>query len=190
MARDRDRRLNKARGATHRLGSLQNPLDFMAEDHMREREVCTLIDRIVEGEPVDSKDIAIMRAFLIDDLPQHLADEECDLFPLMLERCDPDEEIDKMITRLQADHRHAIGDSQAIAALIVANADRKKTLSDTVFAKMSDFATHARRHLILENAILLPLARARLTKTDLETMRAHMLERRGQATEQVAGHAG
>lgn len=190
MARDRDRRLNTARSATHRLGTLENPLDFMAEDHLREREVCTLIDRMVEGEPVDHEDIAMMRTFLIDDLPKHLADEESDLFPLMLERCDPDEEIDKMITRLQADHRHAIGDSPAIAALIVAQADRKKPLSDTDCAKMSDFATHARRHLILENAILLPLARARLTKADLEKMRAHMLERRGQATEQGAEHAG
>lgn len=174
MARDRDRRLNTARSATHRLGTLENPLDFMAEDHLREREVCTLIDRMVEGEPVDHEDIAMMRTFLIDDLPKHLADEE----------------IDKMITRLQADHRHAIGDSPAIAALIVAQADRKKPLSETDCAKMSDFATHARRHLILENAILLPLARARLTKADLEKMRAHMLERRGQATEQGAEHAG
>jgi hemerythrin-like domain-containing protein len=43
---------------------------------------------------------------------------------------------------------------------------------------MMDFAHHARRHLILENAVILPIARARLTEADLNAMKRHMLERR------------
>lgn len=43
---------------------------------------------------------------------------------------------------------------------------------------MAVFAHHARRHFTLENAAILPIARARLTAEDLRTMKMHMLERR------------
>ena len=41
------------------------------------------------------------------------------------------------------------------------------------------FAGHVRRHLVAENAILLPIVRARLTRADLATLSAHMRARRG-----------
>lgn len=189
MTRDTGRLQNKARGKIADLNLLENPLDFIAEDHMQEREVCALIDNVAREHPVDSEDIARVLSFLIEDLPQHLADEEIDLFPMMQERCDPEEEIDKVISRLQADHAHAIGDSPAIAALLDETANGERQLTETDRKKLTEFASQARRHLILENAIVLPLARARLTSADLATMRTHMLERRGQTIERKATHA-
>ena len=121
----------------------------------------------------------MMVAFLNEQLPQHLADEEIDLFPLMLKRCEPEEEIDKVIDKLESDHGHALADAPAIAALIEAYQTDVSEFSTKAYVQMTEFAHHARRHRNLENAIILPIARARLTQADLEIMKLHMLERRG-----------
>lgn len=179
MTKDRERLLTTARGGKAGTGPFENPLDFIVEDHMREREVCALIDNLVAARPIKHAERQRILSFLTEDLPQHLADEEIDLFPLMLERCDPEEEIKSVIDKLESDHAHAFADAPAIAALIAAWKPDDAALSATDCAQLAEFASHARRHLILENAIILPIARARLTREDLKTMREHMLERRG-----------
>lgn len=179
MTQGSERLLTPARGAKAKTGRFENPLDFIAEDHMREREVCALIDKLVAAFSIKSAERQMILTFLTEQLPQHLADEEIDLFPLMLERCDPEEEIKELIEKLESDHGHALADAPAIAALIEAKKLGDAAFSETACAQMTDFASQARRHLILENAIILPIARARLTKGDLETISDHMRERRG-----------
>lgn len=179
MTTESERHSTAARGATTPNSPLENPLDFIAEDHMREREVCALVDKLVSARPIKAKEKQMILSFLTDRLPQHLADEEIDLFPLMLKRCDPEEDIRSVIDKLESDHLHAIADAPAIAALIEASRPEETPFSEVSRAQMADFAKHARRHLIVENAIILPIARARLTKEDLKTMRSHMLQRRG-----------
>lgn len=179
MTKDSKQQIGTTRGGKAKSGLLKNPLDFIVEDHMREREVCVLIDRLVAALPVQSDERQMMLSFLKDQLPQHLADEEIDLFPLMLKRCDPEEEIETVIGKLVADHVHAVSDAPAMAALIEAKEADTAAFSDSACAFMTEFSKHARRHLIVENAIILPIARAHLTKDDLITMRSHMLERRG-----------
>ena len=44
---------------------------------------------------------------------------------------------------------------------------------------LTEFASQTRRHLIVENAIILPIARARLDTDDLDALRLGMLRRRG-----------
>lgn len=171
-----------ARGEVADPGRIGHPLDFIAEDHMREREICTLIDRIVDQAPIPPCDRDRLVLFLSDQLPRHLEDEETDLFPMMLRRCDPEDEIHKVIDRLTADHGHAHADAPAMLALIQAGA---AGLTRDARRRLADFARHSRRHLVLENAIILPIARARLTATDLRRMKRHMLERRGLA---ASGH--
>ena len=179
MGTDSEGLPNGPRGASAGVGKLVNPLDFIAEDHMREREVCAVIDRIVASAPVEGAELEQVLEFLEIQLPQHLADEEIDLFPLMLERCEPEDEIDKVIDKLQSDHGHAIADGPAIVAIIQGFDKERPNPSQSDCQQMARFADHARRHLILENAVILPIARARLTEEDLNTMKKHMLERRG-----------
>lgn len=174
-----ERRRSATRGETACVENWCNPLDFIAEDHMREREVCALIDRGVASTSMEGAELEQVLTFLEAHLPQHLADEDVDLFPLMLKRCEPEDEIDKVIDKLQSDHDHAIADAPAIVAIIRGCGNRRSKLSHSDCRQMADFAHHARRHLILENAVVLPIARARLTEEDLNIMKRHMLERRG-----------
>lgn len=157
----------------------KSPLDFFAEVHMRERKVCAIIDRIAASRHPESSDREQVISFLNTQLLQHIADEEVDLFPFMLDRCDPEDEIQNVIEKLRCDHRYAVVDTPNLLALLEDESAFRVGYSDEASVEMLGFAAHARRHLILENAILLPIARLRLTPSDLKKMKQHMLERRG-----------
>mgnify|MGYP001270051647 CR=1 FL=1 len=158
---------------------LGNPLDFLHGDHMREREICVMLDRIAAAESPDPDAAAHAAGFLAEELPLHFADEEEDLFPLLRQRCEPEDDIERALARLSADHVHAGAETPDLVRLLrlVAEGDAGLTPEDR--SLLTRYASHARRHLILENAIVLPLARARLTRRDLDRMRMAMLHRRG-----------
>lgn len=158
---------------------LGRPLDFIAQDHYRERTICSVLDHIALPDASMPEVLDGVLNFLSLELPLHLMDEECDLFPLMRRRCPPEDEINAVIKRLLSDHRHAERDTPTIQEILrtLRTEDRSATIVEAQL--ISDYATHARRHLIVENAIILPLARARLTATDIDTLRLCMRRRRG-----------
>ena len=57
MGKVPERLLRTARGEAADVSDLDNPLDFIAEDHMREREVCAVIDRIVASASMERAEI-------------------------------------------------------------------------------------------------------------------------------------
>lgn len=157
---------------------LGNPLDFIQEDHLREREICTLIDQIAKAEKPDPEDISVVVSFLSHELPPHLADEEHGLIRLLARRCRPDDEIGPVIARLDAERREVRGETPDLLALL--NAGRGGGgFGEEDRARLRRYAARVRRQLILEYAIILPFARLRLTRSDLDALRLGMLERRG-----------
>lgn len=168
---------------------LSNPLAFIHEDHLREREICAVVDRIADASFPDPNDIDCTLAFLQNELPLHLEDEEQDLFPLLKRRCGQEDEIDKVIARLQSDHQHADLDTPEVIDILGRLSSGALALSEADRSALREYAVHARHHLILENAIILPFARLRLTGDDLQTLRLRMLARRGIDTERRASHA-
>lgn len=156
-----------------------NPLDFIHEDYQRGRAVCAMLERIAATDDPDPDEAKQVGVFLRDELPLHLEDEEQDLFPLLRRRCEPEDEIGKAIKRLTADHRHAGKDTQSVIAILDALATGKGCLSDGSRAMLARYAGRAQRYLTLENAIILPFARLRLTGANLEMLRLRMKQRRG-----------
>lgn len=161
------------------LNHEEDPLDFIHEDYQREREICASIDNIAEGSLVPSKVVEEMISFLTVQLPMHLMDEEEDLFPLLKRRCLPEDNIAKVIARLHRDHAHAGEDTPGIVALLEALMEGSSAREGAAMRTLAAYASHARRHLILENAIILPFARLRLTDGDLKTLYIRMCQRRG-----------
>ncbi|MBD3679022.1 MAG: hemerythrin domain-containing protein [Rhodobacteraceae bacterium] len=158
---------------------LGSPLDFLYEDHLREREICALLDGIVASGTSDPENVAEALSFLREELPLHLEDEEQDLFPLLRRRCAPEDEIERAITRLTSDHRHAEQDTAKVIAILSDLETGPGDLADEARGALADYAVHARRHLILENAIILRFARLRLTESDLQSLCLRMMQRRG-----------
>ncbi|MEO9575923.1 MAG: hemerythrin domain-containing protein [Tateyamaria sp.] len=159
------------------LAILAHPLEFIHDDHLRERHICAMIDEIAQRRTKEGAVRAVLN-FLTHELPLHLQDEEEDIFPLLMQRCEPEDEIERAISKLTVDHAHAGADIPKIVE-ILERLDAEDTGPDeTESAALSHFTTHSRRHLILENAVILPLARARLTDADLDTLRSRMCQRR------------
>lgn len=158
---------------------LRKPLDVVGEMHLQEREVCALLDRIAAAEWADEEDLARVLRFLRMDLPLHLQDEEEDLFPLLRRRCDPEEEIDKVIARLECNHQESLLAAAGAIAILEQAQAASIPLGESDREQLTAFAAHARRHLIVENAIILPIARGNLTLDDLTTLGLRMRQRRG-----------
>ncbi len=157
---------------------LRNPLDFIAEDHLRLRTMCRELDRLAEDTQIEDCAIAVMIEYLKKELPLLLADEDQDLIPMVLSRAEPEDELPKLIARLVQEHA-AIGSHLKAVTGGLAGVILATELSGQLRDAMRELASATRRHLILENAILLPLARARLSEEDLHELRSAMLQRRG-----------
>jgi iron-sulfur cluster repair protein YtfE (RIC family) len=158
---------------------LANPLYFISEDHLRERQVCAVIDGLATAEVFNQQSATAVLRFLNEELNVHLRDEAEDLFPLLARRCTEEDAIESAIDRIRADQDKAMRLLPQVRAMLADCLDSGTDLTVEERAVLSRFAGHVRRHLVAENAILLPIARARLTRADLRTLSNHMRSRRG-----------
>lgn len=158
---------------------LASPLDFISEDHMRERQICAVIDRLAGAEAIDRRAAARVLRFLNEELNVHLRDEAEDLFPLMARRCNEEDAIERAIDRIRGDQDEVVRLLPKLRAMLSGCLDTGGCLTPEDRTVLTAFAGHVRRHLVAENAILLPIARVRLTRADLRTLSKHMRSRRG-----------
>lgn len=161
-------------------GPDRDAIDLIQTDHMLMRQACADLDRIGTLVPAEAALLAQSpHSYLRDEYLAHHADEDETLFPLLRQRCLPEDRIGRTLDQLARDHRagaerfHAV--MQVLQPLI--GEDRGPDADEA--AILTDFAASERRHLIVENAIVLPIARARLTHADLKAIRRAMLVRRG-----------
>lgn len=163
---------------THQ-GLIANPLVFISEDHMRERQICAVIDGLATAGSFNRQATMNVLRFLNEEMNVHLRDEEEDLFPLLAKRCTPEDAIEGVIDRIKADRDEAMRLLPRIREMLVGCLDRGAGLTPDERGVLRRFAASVRRHLVAENAILLPIARARLTRGDLQSLSEHMRSRRG-----------
>ena len=160
-------------------GLIAAPLDFISEDHLRERQICTMLDGLAAAASVDRQTALIVLRFLNEELNVHLRDEAEDLFPLLSRRCTSEDAIERAITRIRIDQDEAMRLLPGVRAALSRCLDTGSDLTDGDRAMLERFTGHVRRHLVAENAILLPIARARLTRRDLKRLSDRMRARRG-----------
>ena len=159
---------------------LTTPLDYIVADHFRQRVLCSVLDDIAETGVVDRDIAAAALRFLKTDFAPHVIDEEEDLFPLLRRRSQPEDRIEDALGDLSQEHASDKIDVDAIVDRLQAILDSDdNTAGDDLRTLLRRFAASERRHLIVENAIVMPLARARLTKDDLRNLGRRMAARRG-----------
>lgn len=158
---------------------LATPLEFISADHMRERQICAVIDSMVLTPPFDRKAARTVLRFLNEEWSDHLRDEAEDLFPLLARRCQPEDGIGAAIARIKCDQDEAAHLLPEMRVTLARCLDAACDLSAQDRDLLTRFAGHVRRHLLAETAILLPIARARLTWRDLTALSHRMRARRG-----------
>jgi hypothetical protein len=161
------------------LNRMVDPLDHIRDALHRQREVLAALDILALAEAVDAGLASAVLTFLCEDAPTMHLDEACDLHPLLRRRATPDDAIAPLLARIEAEH------AAAAAALDAARAALEAIIAtgappDAAGAQaMRAHARAERRRLILENAIILPLARTRLTARDRRALALRIAARRG-----------
>ncbi|WP_199190396.1 hemerythrin domain-containing protein [Nitratireductor sp. StC3] len=166
---------------------LAAPLDYLFAEHFRQRILCWMVDRVADAPETDRACAGAILRFLREDFGIHVLDEEEDLFPLIRRRAEPEDRVEDVLDELSQEHASDHLDATAIVAGL--SARRTTRLAAAFRGLLHRFAANERRHLIVENAIVLPLARARLTLDDLGSLGRRMAARRGVDYPQNAGAA-
>ena len=118
--------------------------------------------------------------YIASDMAVHVIDEEEDLFPLIRRRATAEDNVERVLGLLAREH----AEDDRLADIIVEGLRRScaaghKEMSDDLTAAVRAFAQRQRRHLAVENAVVIPLAEARLTPNDREGLSRRMAARRG-----------
>lgn len=157
------------------------PIEYIFAEHYRQRILCKVLDEIAEEEFPDRDLLKAALEFLQTDFGPHVLDEEEDLFPLLQRRAKPEDEINEVLGQLSEEHAADETDAKQIIALLCSRVESKEpeTLRKKERELLKRFAVNERQHLVVENAIVLPLARARLIETDKQKLGMRMAARRG-----------
>lgn len=160
---------------------VRRPIEWFAAEHQRHRHFCGLMHTLADSTAFDAAAVAEVIAFLEGELGRHLADEENDFFPLLRQRALQTDQVDEVLDRLLAEHRGDFAHGQALRAhLERCLAGRTAPGKDPEARRaLAAFATQELRHLALENAVVLPLARLRLSGRDMKTLGRRLAARRG-----------
>jgi hemerythrin-like domain-containing protein len=161
---------------------LREPLEFLFADHMRQRKICNAIDAIhLTSEKILLPELAgPIFAYLSEDFPLHVADEECDLFPALRAAADHDNNLRDLIDVLTRNHAIELSMSWDVIVYLKRNlhssgdADNVSQFSRLLFI----FTDCLRRHLVIEDQMLLPFARKCLSRSDLSRIGHSMAQRR------------
>jgi hemerythrin-like domain-containing protein len=162
---------------------IAEPLEFIFAEHYRQRAVLNLIEQLAaDGLGVDARRrlAGVVLDFIRHDLAIHVIDEEHDLFPLLQRRARPGDRATAVLAQFAAEHAADEALAQELSTGLAALAGRgpsEPTVAFKVAARL--FAQGQRRHLAWENAVILPLARDRLTPADLRELAQRMATRRG-----------
>lgn len=160
---------------------MHEPLNWLFAEHFRHRQLCRAIDRLASGGAFDGARIRRVLDFLRHDLPLHVIDEEEDLFPLLRRRSQPGDELEKVLGVLSAEHKADVDKAAAVCGHLEEALERRRAPGHDLKARkaLTEFAVQERRHVALENAVVLPIARLRLGEADLRTLSLRLAARRG-----------
>ena len=165
-----------------------HPIDILDGCHQRIRRHCELIGRLAEHLAAKGADAEARRAarsivrFFETAGANHHRDEEDDLFPT-LERIAPSLELNAvrdLVHRLRKDHRKLDGLWLQMRVRLGEVAAGDPVRIDPKAA--AAFALAYYRHIALEEAELLPLARRLLDASLVERLGDRMARRRGART--------
>ena len=159
---------------------LREPLVWFFAEHYRHRDVCKHLLLMAESDDFDCNVYKGVRSFLEHDLPMHILDEEEGLFPLLRKRCEPDDQIEKILDMLSGEHVGDMRESDAVCDLLDRAISERFGLANYKETSkiVLPFCKSQQRHIAVENAVVLPIARLRLTKRDLRALGRKLAVRR------------
>ncbi|RAK66271.1 hemerythrin domain-containing protein [Phenylobacterium kunshanense] len=160
---------------------MTEPLDWFFAEHYRHRQFCRLVNEVALAHVFDGERVSLLVNFLRYDLPLHIIDEEQDLFPLLRRRALPEDDVENVLGLLSAEHKADAIQAAEVRRILEASLEQQTApgMEPAARKALQAFAAQELRHLALENAVVLPIARLRLTAKDLTGMSRRLAARRG-----------
>lgn len=166
---------------------LREPLEYLFADHVRLQSFCEALGTFAENldgnEPLESDaDVTLetILAYLRDELPRHIADEELDVIPRLKLRAEPEDGLGRIIEHIDNDHAEEEDLTEILVRELGNFAEGAQPRDPKALAGVArHFAQSHCNHLKWENTVLLPLARKRLTVDDQAQIGRTMAKRRG-----------
>lgn len=171
---------------------LDDPLTFLFAEHWRQRQALRTLRDTAALNNAPPEMLRQLARFLAHDLPRHAADEEEDLFVLVRECAEPDDDVDGILDTLGADHAASRATADRLARALEQAADAG--LGPASIAGLADeldrFVARMLHHIALANAIVLPIARLRLSAVHQRWLAVSMRSRRRATSGLRAGSIG
>jgi len=156
------------------LKLLNDPLEYIREDRMHMRSVCEAIEDLSRCPETETGVILRLRHFLEHELGLFIQDEDGDLRELLLIHCMLEDEIEPTLVWLAAEHE-VFGDLYPrLAPALNRMRDCKRAASEGR-PRLWPISPTASAVSSVENAIVLPIARARLTEADIAHLPSAMI---------------
>jgi hemerythrin-like domain-containing protein len=166
--------------APPRFALLDDPLEYILADHLRQRVLCAGLRRFADDGFAERSQADAAIGFMEHDLVRHHEDEDENLFPILRRRALAEDDLGVALARLGDDHRRGLRMAADIVTALAAEPGQPKQRLDVQARElMRAYAASEHRHLAVENAVVLPLARIRLTRADLKALSRAMKHRRG-----------
>jgi len=165
-------------GAERLAGGLaqhDSPIDFLAAEHTRARSLCSMIDTVAEAATPDKVAMTRVLDYLETDLPAHIHAEVDYFFPVLRLHCPMEDEIGPAIEAVADEHEATIKILPGLACVLRQHLVDGLACTEVERDQLHDLAAHVRRHVVLTNAILMPIAKVRLSEADLLSLRTSML---------------
>lgn len=148
-----------------------NPIDAFDRQHQSLRQMCDALEAIADSLPdqVDCDLCTVLAGELRVNLPGRHRREEQVLFPLIERRAKVDDTVAPVLARLRHEHSLDEGYAAELGDLLdTLSREVRPENPDMVGYMLRGFFESYRRHVHLEQVVILPLARSRLTDADLQ----------------------
>ncbi|MFX1766640.1 hemerythrin domain-containing protein [Paraburkholderia sp. A1RI-2L] len=163
--------------------SFDEPVEMLKACHERIAAQCATLGKLAAYLPSHGADTqaqqaarTIMRYFDIAG-PHHHADEEQDLFPVLIEASERlHSPVGERIASLLDEHRNLEASWAQLRTVLADIAEGRTRLLEPVLA--SDFVDAYRSHIALEEREIFPFAQACLDRQQLARLSANMVSRR------------
>jgi len=174
---------NETRAVAAQSDVPADPIDRIVDEHFRRQALCHVLERLARNPRHGGNREEIEEAldYLESEMNLHAAYEEEDLLPLLGRRCQHGDRFGEISVALRENHasERELG---AIVLLELRRLSAGGALANPAgfFASARRLTTAIRRHIVWENAVLVPLARRRLKGPDYPYLARKMADRRGE----------
>jgi iron-sulfur cluster repair protein YtfE (RIC family) len=162
-------------------GLLDDPIGWFLAEHQRHRQFCELMRRAATQTTFDEELVTWLLDFVVHELAEHVWDEEQVFFPLLRARALPEDHVEEVLGRLSSEHAKDLGHARTVQEHLEVCVRRRVPVGSVVARRraLEAFADQELHHLALENAVVLPLARLRLSPGDMVALGRELAARRG-----------